>query len=244
MQLSKSGYDVYNKVVKAIGESTDRKQRETAKANALLMAQHADVMPQYMRQMGKGGYTAMDYFRDSVRIKMNAVLENQAGYNQLNQDARLKLNIDKKKWSTIIDNISSYKRSDLIRVMDTPAVLQLIGVNDLPIKMYVSKYWDMKTGVGKNNQHKTVTDKMWKQLPSALVDPIAIFPSKTVNGSIVIMTEITDKNKKQSIVALELSSNVASNITINRIKSFYPKDNANANTWFYNNFIALPSKPI
>lgn len=244
MQLSKSGYEVYNKVVKAIGESTDRKQRETAKANALLMAQHADVMAQYMRQMGRGGYTAMDYLRDSVRIKMDAVLENQAGYNQLNQDARLKLSIDKKKWSKIIDNISSYKRDDLIRVMDTPAVLQLVGVNDLPIKMYVSKYWDMKTGAGKNNQHKTVTNKMWKQLPSALVDPIAIFPSKTVNGSIVIMTEITDSNKKQSVVALELSANVAKNITINRIKSFYPKDNASANTWFYNNFADKNNPPL
>lgn len=244
MQLSKSGYEVYNKVVKAIGESTDRKQRETAKANALLMAQHADVMAQYMRQMGRGGYTAMDYLRDSVRIKMDAVLENQKGYNQLNQGARLKLSIDKKKWSRIIDNISSYKRDDLIRVMDTPAVLQLVGVKDLPIKMYVSKYFDMKTGAGKNNQHKTVTNKMWKQLPSALVDPIAIFPSKTVNGSIVIMTEITDSNKKQSIVALELSTNVAKNITINRIKSFYPKDNASANTWFYNNFADKNNPPL
>lgn len=244
MQLSKSGYEVYNKVVKAIGESTDRKQRETAKANALLMAQHADVMAQYMRQMGRGGYTAMDYLRDSVRINMDAVLENQKGYNQLNQGARLKLSIDKKKWSRIIDNISSYKKSDLIRVMDTPAVLQLIGVKDLPIKMYVSKYFDMKTGAGKNNQHKTVTNKMWKQLPSALVDPIAIFPSKTVNGSIVIMTEITDSNKKQSIVALELSTNVAKNITINRIKSFYPKDNASANTWFYNNFADKNNPPL
>lgn len=244
MQLSKSGYEVYNKVVKAIGESIDRKQRETAKANALLMAQHADVMAQYMRQMGKGGYTAMDYFRDSVRIKMDAVLENQKGYNQLNQGARLKLSIDKKKWSRIIDNISSYKRDDLIRVMDTPAVLQLVGVKDLPIKMYVSKYFDMKTGAGKNNQHKTVTNKMWKQLPSALVDPIAIFPSKTVNGSIVIMTEITDSNKKQSVVALELSTNVAKNITINRIKSFYPKDNASANTWFYNNFADKNNPPL
>lgn len=244
MQLSKSGYEVYNKVVKAIGESTNRKQRETAKANALLMAQHADVMAQYMRQMGRGGYTAMDYLRDSVRINMDAVLENQKGYNQLNQGARLKLSIDKKKWSRIIDNISSYKKSDLIRVMDTPAVLQLIGVKDLPIKMYVSKYFNMKTGAGKNNQHKTVTNKMWKQLPSALVDPIAIFPSKTVNGSIVIMTEITDSNKKQSVVALELSTNVAKNITINRIKSFYPKDNASANTWFYNNFADKNNPPL
>jgi len=90
MQLSKSGYEVYNKVVKEIGESTDRKQRETAKANALLMAQHADVMAQYMRQMGKGGYTAMDYFRDSVRINMNAKLGEKSGYAQpLNVDVDL-----------------------------------------------------------------------------------------------------------------------------------------------------------
>ena len=95
MQLSKSGYEVYNKVVKAIGESTDRKQRETAKANALLMAQHADVMAQYMRQMGKGGYTAMDYLRDSVRINTNAKYDNQKGYMQIdpNLDLQQKLNI-------------------------------------------------------------------------------------------------------------------------------------------------------
>lgn len=90
MQLSKSGYEVYNKVVKSIGESTDRKQRETAKANALLMAQHADVMAQYMRQMGHGGYTAMDYLRDSVRINMNAKLGEKSGYAQpLNIDVDL-----------------------------------------------------------------------------------------------------------------------------------------------------------
>jgi hypothetical protein len=90
MQLSKSGYDVYNEVVKAISESTNRKQRETAKANALLMAQHADIMAQYMRQMGKGGYTAMDYFRDSVRINMNAKLGEKGGYAQpLNVDVDL-----------------------------------------------------------------------------------------------------------------------------------------------------------
>ena len=245
MQLSKSGYEVYQSLKSIMSDATvDRKQRDTAEANALLMAQHADIMAQYMRQMGRGGSTAMDYFRDSVRINMNAKLENQKGYNQLDQDARLKLSIDKKKWSRIIDNISSYKRSDLISVMDTPAVLQLVGVKDLPIKMYVSKYFDMKTGAGKNNQHKTVTNKMWKQLPSALVDPIAIFPSKTVNGSIVVMTEITDSNKKQSIVALELSASVANNITINRIKSFYPKDNASANTWFYNNFTDKNNPPL
>ena len=108
MQLSKSGYEVYNKVVKSIGESTNRKQRETAKANALLMAQHADVMAQYMRQMGKGGYTAMDYLRDSVRINMNAVLENQKGYNQ-NTKAVWERKLDKvlSDWDNNVDNANN-----------------------------------------------------------------------------------------------------------------------------------------
>ena len=54
------------------------------------MAQHADIMAQYMRQMGRGGYTAMDYFHDSVRINMNAKLGEKVGYAQpLNVDVDL-----------------------------------------------------------------------------------------------------------------------------------------------------------
>lgn len=87
MQLSKSGYEVYQSLKSIMSDaSVDRKQRDTAEANALLMAQHADIMAQYMRQMGKGGYTAMDYLRDSVRINMNAVLKKQKGLYQINND--------------------------------------------------------------------------------------------------------------------------------------------------------------
>ena len=91
MQLSKSGYEVYQSLKSIMSDATvDRKQRDTAEANALLMAQHADVMAQYMRQMGRGGYTAMDYFRDSVRINMNAKLGENVGYAQpLNVDVDL-----------------------------------------------------------------------------------------------------------------------------------------------------------
>lgn len=91
MQLSKSGYEVYQSLKSIMSDVTvDRKQRDTAEANALLMAQHADVMAQYMRQMGRGGYTAMDYFRDSVRINMNAKLGEKVGYAQpLNVDVDL-----------------------------------------------------------------------------------------------------------------------------------------------------------
>lgn len=110
MQLSKSGYDVYNEVVKAISESTNRKQRETAKANALLMAQHADIMAQYMRQMGKGGYTAMDYFRDSVRINMNAKLGEKGGYAQpLNVDVDLNHRLQVVDLTNIKTNLKTEK---------------------------------------------------------------------------------------------------------------------------------------
>lgn len=91
MQLSKSGYEVYQSLKSIMSDATvDRKQRDTAEANALLMAQHADIMAQYMRQMGRGGYTAMDYFHDSVRINMNAKLGEKVGYAQpLNVDVDL-----------------------------------------------------------------------------------------------------------------------------------------------------------
>lgn len=91
MQLSKSGYEVYQSLKSIMSDATvDRKQRDTAEANALLMAQHADVMAQYMRQMGRGGYTAMDYFHDNVRINMNAKLGEKVGYAQpLNVDVDL-----------------------------------------------------------------------------------------------------------------------------------------------------------
>lgn len=91
MQLSKSGYEVYQSLKSIMSDATvDRKQRDTAEANALLMAQHADVMAQYIRQMGRGGYTAMDYFHDSVRINMNAKLGEKVGYAQpLNVDVDL-----------------------------------------------------------------------------------------------------------------------------------------------------------
>ena len=82
MQLSKSGYEVYQSLKSIMSDaSVDRKQRDTAEANALLMAQHADVMADIMRRAGRGNYTAMDYF-NTIRIDMKGVLQNQKGYNQ------------------------------------------------------------------------------------------------------------------------------------------------------------------
>ncbi|MDU4780653.1 MAG: hypothetical protein E6X90_01620 [Veillonella sp.] len=213
MQLSKSGYEVYNKVVKAIGESTDRKQRETAKANALLMAQHADVMAQYMRQMGKGGYTAMDYLRDSVRIKMDAVLENQKGYNQ-NTKAVWESKLDKvlSDWANNVDNANNIGSKKIIDIMDSPLVFDLINLDLKKIKItggvlhkiLRAPVFDSNGKRILSGHNDTVSIDMLKQLPNTIANPSAIFSAD--NGQkIIIITEVIGLNGKPIMMPILLN---------------------------------------
>ena len=213
MQLSKSGYDVYNEVVKTISESTNRKQRETAKANALLMAQHADIMAQYMRQMGKGGYTAMDYFRDSVRINMNAVLDNQKGYNQ-NTKAVWESKLDKvlSDWANNVDNANNIGSKKTIDIMDPPLVFKLINLDLKKIKItggvlhkiLRSPVFDPNGKRILSGHNDTVSIDMLKQLPNTIANPSAIFSAD--NGKkIIIITEVIGLNGKPIIMPILLN---------------------------------------
>lgn len=213
MQLSKSGYDVYNEVVKAISESTNRKQRETAKANALLMAQHADIMAKYMRQMGKGGYTAMDYFRDSVRINMNAVLDNQKGYNQ-NTKAVWESKLDKvlSDWANNVDNANNIGSKKTIDIMDSPLVFKLINLDLKKIKItggvlhkiLRSPVFDSNGKRILSGHNDTVSIDMLKQLPNTISNPSAIFSAD--NGKkIIIITEVIGLNGKPIMMPILLN---------------------------------------
>jgi len=191
MQLSKSGYEVYNKVVKAIGESTDRKQRETAKGNALLMAQHADVMAQYMRQMGRGGYTAMDYFRDSVRINMNAIFNGEDGYKQ-----PFNYNIDLSKKVPVV-NLNKYIKNS-----------KGMSLND--VKSYVSsligdyKAYDKSKIKILNSKVKHIAKGSHILTPSEITDRnVAIKGLKDlIEHSVLIDTEMNTKKSKKKNVEL------------------------------------------
>lgn len=191
MQLSKSGYEVYNKVVKAIGESTDRKQRETAKANALLMAQHADVMAQYMRQIGRGGYTAMDYLRDSVHINMNAIFNGEDGYKQ-----PFNYNIDLSKKVPVV-NLNKYIKNS-----------KGMSLND--VKSYVSsligdyKAYDKSKIKILNSKVKHIAKGSHILTPSEITDRnVAINGLKDlIEHSVLIDTEMNTKKSKKKNVEL------------------------------------------
>lgn len=219
MQLSKSGYDVYNEVVKAISESTNRKQRETAKANALLMAQHADIMAQYMRQMGKGGYTAMDYLRDSVRINMSGEIKSTNGLKQITQgDA--KLSSDQADWVNALKKYNP-KSNATVKVMDTPLVLQMIGGHNYDVVIKQAKIATIL------QEHPEITLNEMEQLPFALADPIAIFKSSTVKDSIVVMAELKGNNGLNIVIPMQLNKEKRNNtIVYSLVNSVYTKDTA------------------
>ena len=238
MQLSKSGYDVYNEVVKAISGSTNRKQRETAKANALLMAQHADIMAQYMRQMGKGGYTAMDYFRDSVRINMNAVLENQKGYAQplvMHQ----KLQADITQWGkTLTDLQNGTLKQGVNKIMSAPLVFSTIKDPDYKFTtgdVYITTKMLNKVFSTKH-AHKFDLNVM-KQLPGALSNPIAIFKNfdpvanASVKGEIIAVVELRDTQNNLVHVPLVFDVQSGRNSYQTRVKSIFPRVNT---TWYSN----------
>lgn len=242
MQLSKSGYDVYNKVVKAIGESTDRKQRETAKSNALLMAQHADVMAQYMRQMGRGGYTAMDYLRDSVRINMDAIFNGEDGYAQSVIMQQI-MNNDIQAWSNVIDNhLNGQPITGSVKLMDSPMVLQLINaVGEIDINPSVIKK-------ALNGKHVGQIDvEVLKQLPKKIANPIAIFKNydpvtkQVIPNEYVVVLDAYANNKQGINASGENIQVVIKNTTVfngrkktwqaNKIKTITPRRNAN---WYIN----------
>ena len=238
MQLSKSGYDVYNEVVKTISESTNRKQRETAKANALLMAQHADIMAQYMRQMGKGGYTAMDYFRDSVRINMNAVLENHKGYAQplaMHQ----KLQADITQWGkTLTDLQNGTLKQGVNKIMSAPLVFSTIKDPDYKFAtgdVYITTKMLNKVFSTKH-AHKFDLNVM-KQLPGALSNPIAIFKNfdpvanASVKGEIIAVVELRDTQNNLVHVPLVFDVQSGRNSYQTRVKSIFPRVNT---TWYSN----------
>lgn len=238
MQLSKSGYDVYNEVVKAISESTNRKQRETAKANALLMAQHADVMAQYMRQMGKGGYTAMDYLRDSVQIKMNASLDDTKGYAQ-QLPMHQKLQADIIQWGkTLTDLQNGTLKRSVNKIMSAPLVFSTIKDPDYKFTtgdVYITTKMLNKVFATKH-AHKFDLNVM-KQLPGALSNPIAIFKNfdpvanASVKGEIVAVVELKDTQNNFIHVPLVFDVQSGRGGYQTRVKSIFPRVNA---TWYSN----------
>lgn len=88
MNLTKAGHEVYTKVRELLETSNKGHIKQQAHEDALLVATHADVFAQIMREAGNARYTAMDYL-NTLQINVNGKLGDNTGYAQKKDDRNL-----------------------------------------------------------------------------------------------------------------------------------------------------------
>jgi hypothetical protein len=241
MQLSKSGYEVYQSLKSIMSDETvDRKQRDTAEANALLMAQHADVMADIMRRAGRGNYTAMDYF-NTVRVQMNGGAYNN-GYAQPLQ-MQQKIETDIKNWGQVVDDQLNGKQINrTVQIMDSPLVLQMLGLDGA---VMIDPSIIHKVITGKHANQISIDDI--KLLPKKIANPVAVFKNyngrlqKAVPDEAILVLDMYAKNGNPNINAsgeniqvVVTFTKTANGTNINKIKTITPRRNIN----WYNQQIA------
>lgn len=241
MQLSKSGYEVYQSLKSIMSnETVDRKQRDTAEANALLMAQHADVMADIMRRAGRGNYTAMDYF-NTVRVQMNGGTYNNGYAQPLPMQQKIETAI--KNWGQVVDDQLSGKQINrTVQIMDSPLVLQMLGFDgDVMIDPSIIH----KVITGKHANQISIDDI--KLLPKKIANPVAVFKNyngrsqKAVPNEAILVLDMYAKNGNPNINAsgeniqvVVTFTKTANGTNINKIKTITPRRNIN----WYNQQIA------
>lgn len=241
MQLSKSGYEVYQSLKSIMSDETvDRKQRDTAEANALLMAQHADIMADIMRRAGRGNYTAMDYF-NTVRVQMNGGAYNN-GYTQPLQ-MQQKIETDIKNWGQVVDDQLNGKQINrTVQIMDSPLVLQMLGFDGA---VMIDPSIIHKVITGKHANQISIDDI--KLLPKKIANPVAVFKNyngrsqKVVPDEAILVLDMYAKNGNPNINAsgeniqvVVTFTKTANGTNINKIKTITPRRNIN----WYNQQIA------
>ena len=241
MQLSKSGYEVYQALKSIMSdESVDRKQRDTAEANALLMAQHADVMADIIRRAGRGNYTAIDYF-NTIRVQMNGGTYNN-GYAQPVQ-MQQKIEAAIKNWGQVVDDQLSGKQINrTIQIMDSPLVLQMLGFDG---NVMIDPSIIHKVITGKHANQISIDDI--KLLPKKIANPVAVFKNyngrsqQAVPDEAILVLDMYAKNGNPNINAsgeniqvVVTFTKTANGTNINKIKTITPRRNIN----WYNQQIA------
>ncbi len=113
----------------------------------------------------------------------------------------------------------------VIKVCDTPLILQALEIPDLPIKIHIGVAANVTRANGSTKHAHNLTLDMLSQIPAALNDPVFVMKSATHNNDIVVFTDIKNSNGSSIIVPLLLNKNVGRFDVANVIKSMYGKDN-------------------
>ncbi len=138
----------------------------------------------------------------------------------------------------------------MLRLGQTPAVLQALGAKDLPLR--ISPKVLRKILIDKHDVHPNTA----ANLPNLIADPVMVFDSATHPGDLVVLIDANDTKGKPLTASIHLATG---DVTINSVSSVYGRDNrgwvtrqieegrlryANkekASVWFRTSGLQLPS---
>ena len=126
------------------------------------------------------------------------------------------------------------RSSKPIRVMESPLVIQLIGIKAMPISIAPSTLEHIQV------KHKDMSEEILKKIPAAMAEPMMIFKSHTVSNRIVLALDLKDNQGVDIIVPLELEA-VKGREKTHIITSIYGRGYGSGRTrstdhvWYINN---------
>ncbi|MFI3271245.1 MAG: hypothetical protein R3Y11_03940 [Pseudomonadota bacterium] len=148
---------------------------------------------------------------------------------------------DVSAWAENVDAIvaSGKKPSQAVKMLgQTPLVLDLLGTDTVTGRAAAQGGIHVASHVF-DGSHMNMTPDMWKQMPAAMADPIAIFDTDSPNmrkqGNVVFMLEIKDAQGATMVVPVALQAKgKLHGVEMNIVKSAYTKENEGvpSNTWF------------
>jgi hypothetical protein len=118
-----------------------------------------------------------------------------------------------------LSNIIQQSKKNYIPLGNTPNILNVVGIDDLPMGMNYSKLFEIK------DKHD-LTPKLLKEVNQQLNNPTMIFKNSAMKAppnSYVVVSEFIDKNKKSMVIALHVNKRQGAKggLEINRIASIY-----------------------
>ncbi|MCC8170140.1 MAG: hypothetical protein LIO59_07280, partial [Oscillospiraceae bacterium] len=119
---------------------------------------------------------------------------------------------------------------NIIKIGNTPSILQDYGASDLPITINQSTMYKIAypTGYfGAEKQGHNLGISALKQLPKQIADPMAILKSNSQDNSLILLTEWEDTEGNPVIVPLHLDKDGAIGFS-NEVASAYGKGNIDA----------------
>ncbi len=127
---------------------------------------------------------------------------NQAQHIELPDGVKYSIRRFDEQIQDVIDG--KFPENDHVYVMETPEVLQSIGLKKLPMLMTQKHAYTTTMAEGKYsstdvNYHALGLETMQK-LPNAIADPLMVIKSHNYDGRITVITELTDSESRPVIV--------------------------------------------